>query len=101
MAERLRIEVVAGSAEQQVLVSLRLRPGATVAEAVAAAALGERLPELDVDEGCVGIFGKRCRPDQVLADGDRVEVYRALKADPKTVRRELAELERSRGRKRV
>ncbi|AKS42205.1 RnfH family protein [Wenzhouxiangella marina] len=88
----IAVEVVAGSAEAQQLVSLKLPAGATVAEAVALARLDERLPELGLDPECVGIFGKRCRPEQMLSDGDRVELYRPLRADPKVVRRELAEL---------
>lgn len=94
MADWIQVEVVAGHAERQVLVALTLPATASVADAVAAANLPERLPELEFEADAVGIFGKRCRPDRILADGDRVEVYQPLKADPKVVRRELAEIER-------
>lgn len=94
MADWIQVEVVAGNAQAQVLVPLSLLAGATAADAVRAADLGERLPGLDFDEEAVGIFGKRCRPDRLLSDGDRVEVYQPLKADPKVVRREMAEIER-------
>jgi putative ubiquitin-RnfH superfamily antitoxin RatB of RatAB toxin-antitoxin module len=94
MADRIRVEVVAGDATSQVLVTLDLLADATAADAVRAARLPERLPSLTVDEHDIGIFGKACAPDRVLADGDRVEVYQSLKADPKVVRRELAEMER-------
>jgi len=95
MADWIDVEVAAGDARKQALVALTLTVGATAADAVRAAGLAERLPGLVVDEGSLGVFGKRCRPDQVLENGDRVEVYQPLKADPKLVRRELAELERS------
>jgi putative ubiquitin-RnfH superfamily antitoxin RatB of RatAB toxin-antitoxin module len=95
MADWVQVEVVAGDAGKQVLVALTLTAGATAADAVRAAGLSERLPGLLVDEGSLGVFGKRCRADQVLEDGDRVEVYQPLKADPKVVRRELAEMERA------
>ena len=36
----------------------------------------------------LGIWGRSCRPDQVLMDQDRVEIYRALRVDPKVARRE-------------
>lgn len=96
MERVVRVEVAAGFAGQQVLVPLALVEGSTVEQAIAAAGLDVRLPELTVDPGRVGIFGTRVPPDRVLADGDRVEVYRPLKADPREVRRQLAELERDR-----
>ena len=95
MADWIQVEVAAGDARKQVLVPLSLTAGSTAADAVRAAELPERLPGLVVDESSLGVFGKRCRPDQVLEDGDRVEVYQPLKADPKVVRRELAEIERA------
>ncbi|MES2191441.1 MAG: RnfH family protein [Pseudomonadota bacterium] len=36
----------------------------------------------------IGIWGRRCDPDQVLQDGDRIEIYRKLRVDPKVARRE-------------
>lgn len=36
---------------------------------------------------CVGVWGKKTAPGQLLVDGDRVEIYRALKVDPKVARR--------------
>lgn len=90
----LKVEVAAGLPDRQLVIALRLPAGATVRDALAAAALPSRLPELDLRLDRVGVFGRRCGPDQPLADGDRVEVYRPLKADPREVRRKLAELER-------
>ena len=46
----------------------------------------------------IGIFGKLCKPARVLSAGDRVEIYRPLTADPKTVRRELAAAGKSLGK---
>ncbi len=44
----------------------------------------------EVDLANVGIFGNKVSPEQVLRDGDRVEIYRPLLADPKEVRRQRA-----------
>lgn len=93
------IEVVAGTPERQVLIPLRVADGTTVAEAVEQSGVAERLPEIEIDPQRLGVFGKRKRPDHVLSDGDRVEVYRPLTADPKEIRRRMAELERARGRR--
>lgn len=97
MAERrITVEIAAGTPERQQLVRLDVPEGTTAMAAVEQAGLEERLPEVEVDPGRIGIFGRLCKPDTVLRDGDRVEVYRPLKADPKEVRRRMAELERRR-----
>lgn len=94
VAERINVEVAAALPERQVVVPLTVPAGTTLAEAVSRADLPARLPGLEVDQSRLGIFGKKHRPDTVLQDGDRAEVYRPLTADPKEVRRQLAELAR-------
>lgn len=77
----LRIEVVCALPEGAEIVEVRLPEGATVREALAASGLkGDQ----------VGIFGKRVTLDARVADGDRVEIYRPLKLDPKEARRNRA-----------
>jgi hypothetical protein len=71
-------------------IEVRLAEGATVAEAIERSGIAARLPGVDVGGAPVGIFGKRVRRDATLRDGDRVEVYRALIADPKIARRRRA-----------
>lgn len=79
---RLRIEVVQARAERQASVALELEQGATVRAALLAAGLPLDQP--------VGVYGRRVTLDHVLADGDRVEVYRPLRVDPKEARRRRA-----------
>lgn len=63
-------------------------PGATIREAIAASGLLASFPELSIEEGMVGVW-YRVRPlDAPLREGDRVEIYRPLRADPKQARRE-------------
>lgn len=97
--ERIAIEVAAATPDRQVVIALMVPEGTTVAQAVALADLPGRLPGLEIDEDRLGVFGKRRRPDEVVKAGDRVEVYRPLTADPKEIRRQLAELARA-GKKR-
>ncbi len=94
---QLRVEIAAGLPDRQYVLDLLLPDGATVQDALNAADLPRRMPGLTVEPGRIGVFGKLCAPDRVLKDGDRVEIYRPLKADPKEVRRQLAEIERRRG----
>lgn len=98
-AERISIEVAAGLPRRQVVIPLEVPGGTTLAEAVALADLSSVLPELEVDDQRLGVFGKLRPPDTVLQEGDRAEVYRPLAADPKEVRRQLAELARRAGKK--
>jgi len=62
--------------------------GATVLQALQASGLAGTFPDLDLQELVVSIWGRKARLVQVLRDGDRVEVLRPLKVDPKLARRE-------------
>jgi putative ubiquitin-RnfH superfamily antitoxin RatB of RatAB toxin-antitoxin module len=72
-----------------------LPPGSTVQDAIAAAQLHARRPELK-DPIDAGIWGRRCSLDQQLTDGDRVEIYRPLTVDPMEGRRDRADLRHKR-----
>lgn len=78
--------------ESQELIELELPNGVTIAEALERAELGKRYPDLELDPNRVGVFGRLRPMEHRLADGDRVEIYRPLKADPKEIRRQLAAL---------
>jgi putative ubiquitin-RnfH superfamily antitoxin RatB of RatAB toxin-antitoxin module len=77
----LTVEVIDARPDGAQVAQVRLPAGATVRDALAAA--GFRADQ-------VGIFGKRVTMDARLADGDRVEIYRPLKLDPKEARRRRA-----------
>lgn len=84
----MRIEVVYSPAERQVdRVELDLAEGSTAAEALLASGLRERHPGFEREPLRVGVWGRLCEPGAVLREGDRVELYRALKVDPKEARR--------------
>lgn len=86
----MRVEVVYALAGAQDLVELTLGPGACLREAVERSGLLGRHPDIRLEEGYVGIHGRLCAPDTPLADGDRVELYRPLRIDPKAERRARA-----------
>jgi len=69
---------------------LRLPPGSTVGDAIRACRVLAQYPEIDINRNRVGIFGRLVQIDSPLRDGDRVEIYRPLNADPKEVRRRRA-----------
>jgi putative ubiquitin-RnfH superfamily antitoxin RatB of RatAB toxin-antitoxin module len=85
----MRACVLYSPAPRQVLEwEVVLAPGATVLQALQASALPAAFPDLDLHEAAVGVWGRKARPEQLVRDGDRVEVYRPLKVDPKLARRE-------------
>jgi len=52
----------------------------------------KQYPEIDLSNQKVGIFGKIAKLDAEVKEGDRIEIYRQITADPKTVqRRQVAE----------
>ena len=92
MSGELRVEVAWAEPDQQALVSVELPAGSTVRDAIEASGLEARFPAMQIDDQHVGIFSRRCRLDDTVATGDRVEIYRDLTADPKETRRALAAL---------
>ena len=76
------VEVVFAAPERQVIARVELPAGSTVEDAVSASGLAEAgaVPRF-------GIYGKVVTAGTVVRDGDRVEIYRPLRADPKDLRR--------------
>jgi putative ubiquitin-RnfH superfamily antitoxin RatB of RatAB toxin-antitoxin module len=82
-----RVTVTYSPGPRQVLEwPLVLPAGATVADAVRAS--GWRAAEGEEAPAGFGIWGRHCAPEQAVAEGDRVEIYRPLQVDPKVARRE-------------
>jgi len=83
----LDVEVVLARADAQRVVRIRVPVGTTAGEAVRRSGL---LAASEAVRAEVGIYGRRVEPDTPLCPGDRVEIYRPLKADPKQARRRRA-----------
>ncbi|MCK9538553.1 RnfH family protein [Dokdonella sp.] len=90
MAEKIEIEVAYAEPGRQVLRRIALARGATVADAIEASGIVSGLG-LDAGALTVGIWSRPARHDTLLEAGDRVELYRPLKVDPKEARRRRAE----------
>ena len=86
----LEVEVVYATPERQARYVLRMEEGATLSDAIRASGVLEAFPEIDLVRNRVGIHGTLAKASQVLRDGDRVEIYRPLSADPKEARRARA-----------
>lgn len=93
MAEAgITIEVAYALPERQRIVRLTVPEYTRMLDAVRLSGITEHFPGLDIENSAMGVFGKAVASpaEYVLADGDRVEIYRPLIADPKEVRRQRA-----------
>jgi putative ubiquitin-RnfH superfamily antitoxin RatB of RatAB toxin-antitoxin module len=90
-----RVSIAIALPDRQEVFELDLAAGSTVADAIAAADLATRFPGLDSTSLKAGIWSHLVARETLLRDGDRVELYRDLKADPKDLRRARARLKPS------
>ena len=84
------VEVAYALAEKQSLISLEVKEGSTLKEAIDASGVLRQYKQIDLSKDRVGIFSKFATLDTVLREKDRVEIYRPLEADPKKIRKERA-----------
>lgn len=90
MNEKIRIEVAYATPEKQLIVECEIDAGTLPRDAIRLSGIDQHFPEINLDECHIGVFGKAIAADYELAEGDRIEIYRALIADPKEVRRQRA-----------
>lgn len=95
----IRVAVAYAERDLQTVLELEVPAGTTAAQAVARSGIRDRHPGIPAG-AALGIYGRVVAPDTPLAEGDRVELYRALPADPKERRRGLARQGRTMARPR-
>lgn len=98
-ADEIRIEVAYAAPDRQVVKTLRLPHASHVAAAIRASGLLDEFPEIDLAVNRVGVFGELVKLDTELRDGERVEIYRPLLADPKQARRRRAQTRAGKARR--
>ena len=86
----LSVEVAYATPAKQAIVRLEVPAGCTVGEAIEQSNIREQFPGMRVDPNAVGIFSRKVSLEDELREGDRVEIYRPLIADPKESRRKRA-----------
>lgn len=86
----MMVEVAYALPEQQVILPVLVALDATVEMAIQASGVLEQFPDIDLTAQKVGIFSRLVPLTQPLQPRDRIEIYRPLKADPKTARRARA-----------
>ncbi|WP_288371856.1 RnfH family protein [uncultured Marinobacter sp.] len=84
----MQVEVAYARPDKQQIVPVKVPEGTTALEAVKLSGIVDIFPEIDPDNIDMGVFGKVIKDpaSHELRDGDRVELYRPLKIDPKQAR---------------
>ena len=88
--DAITVEVVCATPARQELVALQLPPGTTARQALERAEFDALFPELDLARAPLAVYGTAVSDDYRLSAGDRVEVLRPLRREPRDARRELA-----------
>ena len=98
MSEQINIEVAFAMPTRQSLLTLKVADGATIEAAIEQSGILTMHPEIDLKENKVGVWSKNKKLHDTLREGDRIEIYRPLIADPKAVRKRRAEQAKEEGR---
>ena len=88
--KKIIVELIYPLPQEQQLFEIHVEPETVVSEAIKLSGILEQYPEIDLTDNKVGIFGKVCQLTDPLQDGDRIEIYRPLIADPKEARKKRA-----------
>ena len=88
--DSINVEVAYATPEKQIIRAVNVDAGTTIGAAIVQSGIMMDFPDLDLEGAKVGLFGKAVAMTTVLSEGDRVEIYRPLIADPKEVRRKRA-----------
>lgn len=87
----ITVEVVYALPDKQYQLYVKVEQGSTVEQAINASGLLELRREIDLSNNKVGVYSRPVKLDDVINEGDRIEIYRPLIADPKELRRQRAE----------
>jgi putative ubiquitin-RnfH superfamily antitoxin RatB of RatAB toxin-antitoxin module len=83
----MKVTIVYAKPSRQTVIGVDLPDGATVQQALEKSGVLRQFPEIDLTQQKVGIYGKATTLETVVEDGTRIEIYRPITADPKTVKR--------------
>jgi len=94
----IKVEIVFALPDTATSLSIEVAEGTTAEQAVLQSGIEEKCPEIDLTNLALGVWNRTVKNHQVLKEGDRIEIYRPLIADPKAARRQRAEKAKEEGR---
>lgn len=90
-AMMIQVEVVYALPNEQRVLSLMVEPHSSVEDIIQQSGVLALYPEIDLTINKVGVFSRNVKLNATVNEGDRIEIYRPLLADPKEIRRKRAE----------
>lgn len=94
----IKVEIIYALPDTATSLSIEVAEGTTAEQAVLQSGIAEKCPEIDLTNLTLGVWNRTVKSHQVLKEGDRIEIYRPLIADPKAARRQRAEKAKEEGR---
>ena len=91
----MKVGIAYGLPKRQVWLTVEVPDGSSIQEAIDRSGVLAQFPEIDLTQQKVGVFGKVVSLDTTLVEGDRVEIYRPLTADPKAIKARMKTEEKS------
>jgi putative ubiquitin-RnfH superfamily antitoxin RatB of RatAB toxin-antitoxin module len=83
----MQVSVAYANKKKHTWLKLEVPEGATVREVIVSSGILVQFPDIDLENQKVGIFGKVTKLDDTVEDGNRIEIYRPITADPESVER--------------
>jgi putative ubiquitin-RnfH superfamily antitoxin RatB of RatAB toxin-antitoxin module len=96
----IQVEIAYATPDRQEILAIQVESGCTIGLAIQLSGILQRFPDIDLTAQSVGIFSKKRELTDLLAAGDRVEIYRPLTIDPKEARRARAIVSAAKPKKR-
>jgi hypothetical protein len=87
-SEFIHVEVAYALPHQQKIIRLRVAAESTVQAIIEQSGILSVFPDIDLTKNKLGVYGKAVRLEQLVFDGDRIEIYRPLVADPREIRKQ-------------
>ena len=98
VSTKINVDVIYALPKEQITFTVNLEQGATAQQAIEASGILVKYPEIELNKNKLGIYSRLIKLDTVVEDGERVEIYRPLTADPKEMRKRRAKKAKEDGR---
>lgn len=98
VSDRITVEVAYALPERQALLTLSVSSAASVEQIIQQSGILQQFPQIDLQSQKVGVWSRPVKLTDLVKEGDRIEIYRPLIADPKDLRRRRAEKAKEEGR---
>jgi len=98
VSSNINVEVIYALPKEQITFTISVEQGTTAQQAIEASGILAKYPEIELNKNKLGVYSRLIKLDTVMEDGERIEIYRPLIADPKEMRKRRAVKAKEEGR---